>query len=59
MPAARSATPGVASGSGSPAAQGSHVLTALAAADALAVVPETVDALPAGAAVDLVWLDRP
>ncbi len=39
--------------------QGSHVLSALAAADALAVVPETVDTLPAGAAVDLVWLDRP
>jgi molybdopterin biosynthesis enzyme len=39
--------------------QGSHVLTALAAADALAIVPETVDALPAGAPVELVWLDRP
>jgi molybdopterin molybdotransferase len=39
--------------------QGSHVLSALAAADALAVLPETVDSLPAGAAVDLVWLDRP
>jgi molybdopterin molybdotransferase len=39
--------------------QGSHVLSALAAADALAVVPETVEALPAGAPVELVWLDRP
>jgi molybdopterin molybdotransferase len=38
--------------------QGSHVMTALAAADALAVVPETVDALDAGADVDLWWLDR-
>ena len=39
--------------------QGSHILTALAAADALAVVPETVDGLPAGAPVELIWLDRP
>ncbi len=39
--------------------QGSHVLSALAAADALAVVPESVDALPAGAPVELWWLDRP
>jgi molybdopterin molybdotransferase len=39
--------------------QGSHVLSALAAADALAVVPETVEGLPAGAPVDIVWLDRP
>jgi molybdopterin molybdotransferase len=39
--------------------QGSHVLTALAAADALAIVPESVDALPAGAPVELWWLDRP
>lgn len=39
--------------------QGSHVLSALAAADALAIVPETVDALPAGAPVELWWLDRP
>jgi molybdopterin molybdotransferase len=39
--------------------QGSHVLSALAAAEALAVVPETVDSLPAGAPVELVWLDRP
>jgi len=38
--------------------QGSHVLSALAAADALAIVPESVDALPAGADVDLWWLDR-
>jgi molybdopterin molybdotransferase len=39
--------------------QGSHVISALAAADALAVVPESVDALPAGAPVELWWLDRP
>ena len=38
--------------------QGSHVMTALAAADALAVVPEAVDALDAGSEVDLWWLDR-
>ena len=38
--------------------QGSHVLSALATADALAVVPETDDALPAGAEVELWWLDR-
>ncbi|MFI5255473.1 MAG: gephyrin-like molybdotransferase Glp [Candidatus Limnocylindrales bacterium] len=34
--------------------QGSHVLSALAAADGLAVVAENVEALPAGAAVE-VW----
>jgi molybdopterin molybdotransferase len=38
--------------------QGSHVLSALAVADALAIVPETVDALAAGSPVDLWWLDR-
>ncbi|HVA86838.1 MAG TPA: gephyrin-like molybdotransferase Glp [Candidatus Saccharimonadales bacterium] len=38
--------------------QGSHVLSALAAADALAIVPEAVDGLPAGAEVALWWLDR-
>jgi len=38
--------------------QGSHVLSALALADALAVVPEAYDSLPAGADVDLWWLDR-
>jgi molybdopterin molybdotransferase len=38
--------------------QGSHVLSALAIADALAIVPETVDALEAGSPVDLWWLDR-
>lgn len=37
--------------------QGSHVLSALAAADALAVIPEADDALPAGAEVALWWLD--
>ena len=39
--------------------QGSHVLSALAIADALAVVPEAIDELPAGESVDLIWLDRP
>ena len=38
--------------------QRSHVLSALAIADALAIVPETTDALEAGAGVDLWWLDR-
>jgi molybdopterin biosynthesis enzyme len=38
--------------------QGSHVLSGLGAADALAVVPESVAGLPAGAGVDLLWLDR-
>ena len=37
--------------------QGSHVLSALAAADALAIVPEAVDSLPAGAEVAIWWLD--
>jgi molybdopterin molybdotransferase len=39
--------------------QGSHMLRAVAAADLLAIVPETVDALPAGAEVRVWWLDRP
>ena len=43
---------------GGAAGQGSHVLSALAQADALAVVPETDDALPPGAEVELWWLDR-
>ena len=38
--------------------QGSHVLTALAAAEALAIIPESTDRLPAGATVDLWWLDQ-
>ncbi len=38
--------------------QGSHVISALAAADALAVIPEADDELPAGAEVALWWLDR-
>jgi molybdopterin molybdotransferase len=37
--------------------QGSHVMSALAAADALAVVPEAHDTLDAGADVELWWLD--
>ena len=43
---------------GGAAGQGSHVISALAAADALAVIPEAVAALPAGAEVALWWLDR-
>jgi molybdopterin molybdotransferase len=38
--------------------QGSHVISALAAADALAVIPEADDSLPAGAEVAIWWLDR-
>ncbi|MEP6639476.1 MAG: gephyrin-like molybdotransferase Glp [Chloroflexota bacterium] len=38
--------------------QGSHVISTLAAADALAVIPESDDSLPAGAEVALWWLDR-
>ena len=38
--------------------QGSHVLSALATADALAVIPESDDSLAAGAEVELWWLDR-
>jgi molybdopterin biosynthesis enzyme len=38
--------------------QGSHVISALAAADGLAVIPEADDSLPAGAEVALWWLDR-
>jgi molybdopterin biosynthesis enzyme len=38
--------------------QGSHVLSALAVADALAIIPEAVDRLEVGSAVDLWWLDR-
>jgi molybdopterin molybdotransferase len=38
--------------------QGSHVISALAAADALVVIPEADDSLPAGADVALWWLDR-
>lgn len=43
---------------GGAAGQGSHVLSALAAADALAVIPEDVDVHPAGGEVELWWLDR-
>jgi molybdopterin molybdotransferase len=39
--------------------QGSHVLSALAGADALAIIPEADDSLAAGAEVALWWLDRP
>lgn len=38
--------------------QGSHVLSALAAADALAVVPEDVEAAAPGDELELWWLDR-
>jgi molybdopterin molybdotransferase len=39
--------------------QGSHVLSALATADAFAVVPEAHDELAAGQEVELWWLDQP
>jgi molybdopterin molybdotransferase len=42
---------------GGSAGQGSHVISALAAADALAVVPEAQDTLDVGAEVELWWLD--
>ena len=42
-----------------PAGQGSHVLSALASADALAVVPEDVEVHRAGDPVQLWWLDAP
>ena len=38
--------------------QGSHVISALAKADALAIIPEADDQLPAGAPVALWWLDE-
>ena len=38
--------------------QGSHVLSSLAAADALAVIPEPVERAEAGSEVELRWLDR-
>lgn len=40
-----------------PAGQGSHVLSALATADALAIVPEAVEVHHAGEPVDVLWLD--
>jgi molybdopterin molybdotransferase len=40
-----------------PAGQGSHVLSALATADALAVIPEGIETHRAGDAVDVWWLD--
>jgi molybdopterin biosynthesis enzyme len=43
--------------SGGATGQGSHVMSALASADALAVIPEAHDTLPAGAEVELWWLD--
>lgn len=38
-------------------AQGSHVLSAMAAADALAIVPETSGRIEPGDEVEIVWLD--
>ena len=43
---------------GGASGQGSHVLSALATADALAVIPEADDQLRAGAEVEIWWLDR-
>jgi molybdopterin molybdotransferase len=45
--------------SNGPAGQGSNVLSALAAAEALAVVPEDVETHRAGDPVQLWWLDAP
>ena len=42
-----------------PAGQGSHVLSALATAEALAIVPDDVEIHPAGGPVDVLWLDTP
>jgi molybdopterin molybdotransferase len=42
---------------GGQAGQGSHVLSALATAEALAVIPESVDVHRSGDPVDLLWLD--
>jgi molybdopterin molybdotransferase len=41
-----------------PAGQGSHVLSALAKAEALAIVPEEVEVHRAGDPVGVLWLDR-
>ena len=57
-PARPSATRAAASAVHLAGGQGSHVISALAAADALAVIPEADDTLPAGAEVALWWLDR-
>jgi molybdopterin molybdotransferase len=40
------------------AGQGSHVLSTLASADALAAVSEAFDEVPPGTEVDVFWLDR-
>lgn len=39
--------------------QGSHMLSGLATAEALAIIPEDVDSVSAGSPVDVWWLDRP
>ena len=45
-------------GARSNAGQGSHVLSTLASADALAAVPEELDEAPPGTDVEVFWLDR-
>ena len=40
------------------AGQGSHVLSTLASADALAAVPEALDDVPPGTVVEVSWLDH-
>jgi molybdenum cofactor synthesis domain-containing protein len=45
-------------GARSNAGQGSHVLSTLASADALAAVPEALDDVPPGTVVEVSWLDR-
>lgn len=38
--------------------QGSHVLSALARSNGFAIIPEEVDALPAGSVVDVLRIDE-
>ena len=45
-------------GSRRSAGQGSHVLSTLASADALAAVPEPLEEVPAGTIVEVSWLDH-
>ncbi len=45
-------------GSRQSAGQGSHVLSTLASADALAAVAEPLEEVPAGTTVDVFWLDH-
>ena len=57
--ARRCAMPRAASGSGWPGGRGATCSPPWRPPTRLAIVPESVDALPAGAPVELWWLDRP